>query len=77
MNVDDAAAKSKSGKEKQVGIEEHVVGLADDTSPPLLRSKRKSFGKRPFTVIDDDVVDQECSTPIGNRMVLRVVKKEK
>lgn len=77
MNVGDVAAKSKSEKEMEVGIEEQVVGLADDTSPPLVRSKRKSLAKRPFTVLDDDVVNPECSTPIGNRKVLRAVKKEK
>lgn len=54
-----------------------AIAAVDESSPPMLRSKRKAAGKRVVDEFDAGVENEEPSTPPGTRKTLRAVKKEK
>ena len=54
-----------------------AIDLAGDVSPPMLRCRRNSAGKRPAEDCDPETELPDCSTPIAARKTLRAVKKEK
>ena len=73
MTDDNVAASYKTVNGIEVILAGQAIDIADDISPPLLRSRRKSsWAKRVVAELDDDVVDADCSTPIGNRKLLRL-----
>ena len=53
MNLDNVAASSKIVNETLVGAEGQAVDVAEDVSPPPLRSRRKSSVKRVIAELDN------------------------
>lgn len=54
-----------------------AIDPAADASPPMLRCRRKSAGKRVADDCDPETELPDCSTPVPPRKTLRAVKKEK
>ena len=72
---DDGLSVLDAGKDKDVATDGQVLDMADDdVSPPLLRSRRKSYVKRLAADFVVEVQFPECSNSIENSRILRILR---